>query len=245
MPYTIENNNIILRHADKGSWPIKFEELAESLTKEDRQIAESVYKNDFTGLEISPLKIDGIKRSLALGQKIYNELPQKSIFLTLHSTSPRAELTTKLVLGKLNSLEGEKTIHLAEVDIKELTGILKDASMETWTPYEQMMKEKGISEEEALAKWMNDMQKTTNISSSIHPSEAANRYRKAIAEIRKRITSENTLIFFMGVGHSGALGQIKMENGFQEAGKDDSPQFCEVFKFNDNGEFIGSEKTEI
>lgn len=241
--------NFIMRHADKGSWTVDYNQLEERLGKENSLILKEVLETNFPGMAETPLKIDGLQRSLAFADKLYVSLPGNAIVLFMDSAKPRARLTSKIIAGKLYFLEkadksGKKRVDMAEVQTDELVNILEDASEATWEPYGEMIKDEGISEEEALARWMNGMQKDIEDAKN-HPHEAAERYRGIIRKIRELFTSKAVPVYFIGIGHSGALGQIRMEEGLKEAKANDAPGFCEVFEFDNEGKLVRTEKTEI
>jgi hypothetical protein len=238
-----KSRNFLLRHADKGTWKIDEDELNRKFSPGDSTIIQTA----LSGETESPLKIEGLARSLKLAKTLYNLLPDKAVLLVMDSGKPRAVLTRELATLKLDSLakEGQKTIHMAELDTGSLISELRDADASTWGPYDAMMTREKISEEEALARWMTDMQKLDNETPE-HPHESSNRYREIIKDIRTNITSEETPIYFLGVGHSGALAQARMEDEKIETAQiSDVPEFCELFGFDDKGKLIETKKIEL
>ena len=140
----------------------------------------------------------------------------------------------------------KKRIDILSTDAAELTSLLADASDATWHPYGEMMKQDGISESEAIARWLNDMNDPKNtIPEGIHPKEAADRYRTFLRKVRAKVTSEQVPVVIVGFGHSGSLGQMHHEAKGGVATAEESPQFCEIFKFDENENFTGRKSIQL
>lgn len=66
-----EGESIIVRHGDKGKWKVDEQELRAELPPEEAELVLSVLKSEFEGVAETPLKLDGIKRSLRLGDALF------------------------------------------------------------------------------------------------------------------------------------------------------------------------------
>lgn len=218
-------DSIITRHADKGSWQISEESLSRVFPAEQISLVMGVLKNEFPEmLEAgeTPLKLEGIQRSLKLADNLYDKLPVQSILVTLDSGKDRAKLCRHLVNERLSQREGkDKIIDMLEIDGKEIVSMLADSSPDTWDPYDRMIKEEGISEEEATYRWLNDMNNPNNdIAPEILPKESAERYRQFVKLVHDSIKQSKdsdsnrrqSPIVLFAVGHSGSLGQALYED---------------------------------
>mgnify|MGYP001613972035 FL=1 len=251
-----EGESIIVRHGDKGKWKINEEELRAELPPDEAELVLSVLGSEFEELTETPLKLEGVKRSLRLGDALFESLPQQSVLVSIDSGKDRAQLTRALATARIAQREAQdrarddktaKRIDMLHVDEEELVKMMADSSDKTWTPYAEMMTKDGISEAEAVARWLNDMNTPeTQVDPAIHPKESAERYRRAIQELRSRITSDNVPVVLFGAGHSGSLGQIRYEKlGGRAATAEDAPKFCEMFRFDKDGNLVDAEGVEI
>lgn len=247
--------SVLTRHADKGKWTINEEELRQRLSQNEANLVMAVLQAEFSDWKETPLKLDGLVRSLRLGDKLFDNLPQSGILVITDSGKERAQLTRTLVAARIAQLETQdqnrrgieaKRIDMLHVDAKEITSMLADSSDKTWAFYAEMIEKEGISESEAIAQWLNDMnQPDVNVPENIHPKESADRYRSLVKVLRSRITSNQAPIILFGVGHSGSLGQIRQESLVRPLTAQDSPEFCEMFKFDEHGNLVDSERIEI
>lgn len=246
---------IIARHADKGKWEVKEDDLRARLPQEQANLVMTILGEEFPQWKEIPLKLEGIVRSLKLGEELFAELPERSILVATDSGRDRAQLTRALVTARVQQLEQEynkehgkdaKVVDMLRIDGKEITDMLSDAHPDTWPPYADMMEKEGISEGEALARWINDMNKPgATVPPEQAPQEASKRYRDVIQKIRQMVTSEQTPVTLFGAGHSGSLGQVRHEELGRPTTADNSPQFCEMFKFDQESKLIGSKRVEI
>ena len=251
-----EGESIIVRHGDKGKWKIEEQELRSGLAPAEAELVLSVLRSEFEGLTETPLKLEGIKRSLRLGDALFEKLPQQSVLVSIDSGKDRAQLTRALATARIAQREaqdrarGEETakrVDMLKVEEEELVKFMADSSDKTWTPFAEMMVRDGISEAEAVARWLNEMNRTTpRIDPAIHPAESAERYRQAIRTLRERITSNKVPVVLFGAGHSGSLGQIRYEKlGDRTATAEDAPNFCEMFTFDADGNLVKTEGVAV
>lgn len=139
-----------------------------------------------------------------------------------------------------------KRVDMLQIDDEQITRLLADAHPDTWPRYEHMMDEEKISFSEALARWLNDMnQPGAQVSEDQHPREAAERQRKFVKALRSRIISEQAPVVILGAGHSGGLAQVRYEQLDRPATAEDSPEFCEMFKFDESGNLMETKRVEI
>lgn len=250
-------NSIITRHADKGSWQIDEESLAQVLPTEQKQLVMSVLRDEFPEMlkaGETPLKLEGIQRSLKLAESLFDKLPQESILVTLDSGKDRAKLCRHLVNSRISQLEGkEKIVDMLEIDEKDITGLLADSNPDTWGPYDKMMKEEGISEKEAIYRWLNDMNDpNVDVVPEKLPKESSERYRKLVQLIHDSIQQVENVssdrrqspVVLFAVGHSGSLGQALYEDR-DGITAEEVPHFCEQFKFSPEGKIVDTEEVEI
>ncbi|OGL65646.1 hypothetical protein A3B21_03225 [Candidatus Uhrbacteria bacterium RIFCSPLOWO2_01_FULL_47_24] len=251
-----EGESIIVRHGDKGKWKIDEQELRASLAPEEAELVLSVLKSEFEELTETPLKLEGIKRSLRLGDALFEKLPERSVLVSIDSGKDRAQLTRALATARIAQREAQynkehgkdaKRVDMLQVDEKELVKLMADSSDKTWTPFAEMMTRDGISEAEAVARWLNEMNRMVpRTDPAIHPEESAQRYRQAVRTLRERITSDKVPVVLFGAGHSGALGQIRYEKlGVRPATAEDAPKFCEMFMFDAEGNLVKTEGVEV
>src|SRR3989338_1408811 len=250
-----EGESIIVRHGDKGKWKIDEQELRVSLAPEEAEVVWSVLKSEFEGLAETPLKLEGIKRSLRLSDALFEKLPSQSVLVSIDSGKDRAQLTRALATARIWQREaqdrarGEETakrVDMLQVDEEELVKLMADSSDKTWTPYAEMMVRDGISEAEAVARWLNEVNRMVpRTDPAIHPAESAQRYRQAVRTLRGRITSDKVPVVLFGAGHSGALGQIRYEKLGRSAVAEDAPKFCEMFTFDADGNLVKTEGVEV
>ena len=66
---------IITRHGDKGSWKIDESELKGKMSEPEATLVLEVLRNEFPDMKETPLKLDGLVRSLRLGDKVFDEAP--------------------------------------------------------------------------------------------------------------------------------------------------------------------------
>ena len=248
--------SIITRHGDKGGWKINEEELRGALPEVEANIALDILKTEFPDWDKTPLKLDGIKRSLNLGDEVFAMLPDDCVVVVMDSGKDRAQLTRALAVERIYQLESnhnrenpkeKKRIDMLQVEEGEITALLKDSDDSTWRPYGDMRDKEGISESEALFRWLNDMNKPdSGVDPKVAPQESARRYRLLVEMMHKEgvgITSDKPVVLF-GVGHGGSLGQAKYEDiGVRDASE--TPQFCEMFRFGKDGKLEGTKHVEI
>lgn len=252
-----EGEHIFIRHGDKGKWQIDEKELSERLVVGEANMVKSVLDTEFPNLKETPITLDGIERSLRLADKLYSDLPKKSVLLVADSGKERAQITRSLITNRLAQLESKdesesghdaKRVDMLQVEGEELAKLLADSSSETWPPYAKMIEDEDISENEAIARWLNDMNKPdSKINPAIHPAESAERYRLVVQKMRELVTSKHVPVVYFSVGHSGSLGQIKYEDQLrgQAAKAEDAPEFCEAFYFDNQAKLVRSERTSI
>lgn len=248
-------SNVLIRHADKGKWKVDEAELRARFTAEEAELVKTVLATEFPGLEETPLKLDGIERSLRLGDALFEQLPPRSIFVSIDSGKDRAQLTRALATARIAQREAQdrardektaKRVDMLHVEEGDLVKLVADASDKTWTPYGEMMVKEGISEAEAVARWLNDMNNPeAQIDPAIHPKESAVRYRQLVRMLREQITSDQVPVTVFGAGHSGALGQIRYEQLGRDATSGDAPKFCEMFSFDKDGNLIETKGVEM
>jgi hypothetical protein len=191
-------------------------------------------------------------------------LPDDCILVTLDSGKDRAQLCRHLVTARLGQLEskynnehkgtGEKRIDMLEIDETEIIKLLADSHPDTWDSYGEMMKVEGISEEEALFRWLNDMNEpNADVTPEKSPKESADRYRLLVQLIHGRILQSDNPdserrqppVVMFAAGHSGSLGQALYEDRGGDITSDDVPAFCEQFKFDKTGKIVDTEKVEL
>lgn len=246
---------LLYRHADKGKWTVNEDELRAHLREDEANLVLEVLKKDFSQMTETPLKFDGLIRSLRLAEQIYADLPQKSVLVATDSGKDRAQLTRALVVARISQLEAKdrklngddkaKRVDMLLADTKDITTKLADSHPDTWAPYQHMMDEIGISESEALARWINDMNNPKfQIPPDQHPKESSKRYRDVILDLRKMVTSEQVPVVILGAGHSGPFAQVRYDDLGRPTTADDSPKFCETFIFDNAGKFVESRRVE-
>lgn len=258
---SFDKTSRIGRHADKGGWTIDMDQFAKEVPDEsDRVLIMSVLKHDFPGMLESgktPLKLEGMVRSLRMGETLFNSLPSRCVLAVIDSGKDRAQLTRALATAKIEQLEakqpkGEQEVSRKRVDMllvqePELMKLLADANEATWGPYDDMMAKEGVSEKEAIYRWLVDMNKPdSGVSPDVAPQEAAERYRRLNRLMHGEetgITSDQVPVIMFGVGHSGSLGQARYEAG--DMTEEDTPGFCEMFQFDKQGQVKGSQKVEL
>ncbi|MBI5530297.1 MAG: hypothetical protein HY918_02240 [Candidatus Doudnabacteria bacterium] len=248
-----ENKAFITRHADKGTWQINKDELKQNLPEDEANLVLGVLSEELPEKTETTLKMEGLIRSLRLGDKVFESLPQgRNIVISIDSAKDRAKLTNDLVCARIDQLSNKnkktsnkngKDVDIIRIEDLNLRKLLSDADEATWAPYADMMKNEGISENEALVRWMNDMYNSKpEVDDKIHPTEAIERHQKLIKNIFNNITSENSSITFLGIGHSGTLGYFQRENMNEDAKLGDEPEFCQIYQFNTDGKFLNTAK---
>lgn len=250
-----EGESIIIRHGDKGKWEINEQELRAEFPPEEAELVLSVLKNEFEELTETPLKLDGIKRSLRLGDALFDKLPPRSVLVSIDSGKDRAQLTRAFATARIAQREAQdrardektaKQVDMLHIDEEELVKLMADSSDKTWMPYAEMMAKQGISEAEAVARWLNEVNRIVpRTDPAMHPAESAERYRKVVRTLREKITSDQVPVVLFGAGHSGSLGQIRYERLGREATADDAPKFCEMFYFDKEGNLVKTEGVEL
>ena len=241
------------RHADKGAWKVNEQELRNALPADEAELILSVLKNEFSDMkEIIPLKLDGLERSLRLGDSVYEDLPPRSVLIALDSGKDRAELTRALAVARIAQQEkqqrgeNKKRVDILSTGAKELTSLLADSDPSTWGPYAQMMQDEGISEEEAIVRWLKDMNKIeSGVDPVKHPKESVERYQKLLQILQASVTSKQVPVVILGIGHSGPLGQMKYEKQGKEISSQETPKFCEMFTLNKEGELVSTKQVGI
>jgi len=264
----LENQeSVIARHADKGTWKLNLEELKSKLTAEEFNLVMSVLENDFPEVVKSgevQLKLDGIIRSLRLADNLYAQLPKESILVVMDSGKDRTQLTRHLATARLAQLEAQgesqnkkdaKLINMLEVDSTELVKLLAEAHPDTWKPYAEMTKgQNAIDEMEALLQYFHAMNEPdVKFEKTKLPKEAAERYKQFMGLIHGIVTKSDKLqpdqrqspVILFAIGHSGPLGQISYEKQRGQFSIDDVPHFCEEFHFDKKRELAGTEKIEL
>ncbi len=251
-------DSILMRHADKGGWKIDLAELKEKVgAGADYNLIVGILEREFPEMlkdGKTPLKLDGLLRALKIGEKVFDKLPDESVLVVIDSGKDRAVLTGTLADAKIAQLESvsaktdhPKKVDMLRVDADELKKLLADSSPDTWGPYAKMMEDEKITEEEAIFRWLMDMNNPgSDVDPAVAPKEAGERYRALIRLMHgeKGVTSEKIPVVLLGVGHSGSLGQIRHEHG-QMNSAEDAPGFCEMHKFDMNGALVDREKVEI
>lgn len=264
----LENQEtIIARHADKGTWKFDQEELKSRLTDKEFNLVMSVLENDFPNIVKSsevPLKLDGIIRSLKLADSLYAQLPKESILVVMDSGKDRTQLTRHLVTDRLAQLEaqaeridkkGAKRIDMLEIDSAEIVKLLADAHPDMWRPYGEMTKgPNAIDEMEALLQYFHAMnQPDVKFEKEKLPKEAAERYKQFMELVHGIITKSDkpqpdqrqSPVILFAVGHSGPLGQIAFEKEQGQFSIDEVPHFCEEFHFDKKAELVETKKIEL
>lgn len=234
-----------MRHGDKGKWSVDRDELQQSLPPDEVELIMSVLHEEFADARETPLKKEGLIKSLRAADWLYKHLPINGVLVASDSGKDRARLTREIITARLAQLEAKdkqehgsagKRIDILAIDAKEITHLLADAHESTWTPYGEMMKNEGISESEAISRWlvyMNDPKAV--IDPHVSPQEAAERYRTFMRLVGGSITSENAPVIILGVGHSGSLGQIRYEETGGPVAPSETPQFCDIYEFDAKG----------
>jgi hypothetical protein len=258
---------IIARHADKGTWKFNQEELKNRLTVEEYNLIVSVLENNFPDMLKSgeiPLKLDGIIRSLRLADSLYEQLPEESILVTMDSGKERTQLTRHLTMARLAQLETQsqsknkkdaKRIDMLEVDSEELIKLLADSHFDAWKPYADMTKGKNaIDEMEALLLYFTATnQLNVKFGKEKLPREAADRYKQFMELVHRIIVKSDksqsgqrqSPVILFAVGHSGPLGQMSYEKQQGQFSIDEVPHFCEEFIFNKERELVETKKIEL
>lgn len=247
--------DIIVRHADKGSWKVDEQELRAQVPGDVADTILLVLRNDFPNMSETSLKLDGLVRSVRLGDTLFNRLADHSVLVVTDSGKDRAQLTKALVTTRIHMRENawnkehpdeQKRIDMIAAEGDDVARLMADSHPDTWPPYAQMMKDEGISESEALVRWLHDMNRAdASVPPDQAPKESAERYRALIQSIRGGVTSEQVPVTLLGVGHSGSLAQIKHEDAGRELSAKDMPQFCEMFQFDESGKLQATEEVEI
>ncbi len=245
----------LARHADKGKWTINAQELRTRLSEDEATLVETILREQFSQLREIPLKLDGVVRSLRMGDSLFASLPNKSVLVVTDSGRDRAQLTRAFVTARIAQRETQyneehvrdkKRIDILHVDDEEITKLMADTHPDTWVPYAKMMEVEGISENEGVARQLHDLNKPdAAVDPRQHPKESAERYRSVIQKLRTMVTSEQVPVAIFGIGHSGPLGQIRYEHQEGVFTADDTPQFCELFSFNDEGRLVGTKGVKL
>jgi len=247
-------STILLRHADKGMWPISSEEITSALPHDKASLLINTLKEEFPNLKETPITLDGITRALNLADKIYAQLPKNGVLIATDSGKDRAEFTRTLINARIAQLESidqntngkdAKRIDMAVIEDTEIIKALQDTDPATWEPYGKMIKKENISEAEAIARWINEQDALPNAEDAETPKASAKRYRKLIRSLRQRITGKKVPVIFLGVGHSGPLSQARYEKQGRPMTDADVAKFCEIFEFDADGNLIQTEETEI
>lgn len=264
----LENQeSIITRHADKGTWKFDREELKSRLTDKEFNLVMSVLENDFPDIFKSgevPLKFDGIIRSLKLADSLYAQLPKESILVVMDSGKDRTQLTRHLATARLAQLEAQgesqnkkdtKRIDMLEINSTELVKLLADAHPDTWKPYAEMTKgANAIDEMEALLQYFHAMnERDVKFENTKLPKEAAERYKQFMELVHSVVTKSDkpqsdqrqSPVILFAVGHSGPLGQMNYEKQHGQFSIDEVPHFCEEFHFDKKRELVGTEKIKL
>ncbi len=249
---------IIARHGDKGSWKIDADELRASLPPEQAQLVQTVISEEFPGMTDTPLTKEGILRSLALAESMHDDLPPGAVVVFSDSGKERAQLTRALVAGRVQQIEEHgaaegkqpKLLDVLRVDSNEIARLLEDSHDATWTPYGAMVSAGTIEFDDALARWVNDMNKpNANIPADQHPRESSERYRTFLKLIKEKVQTAGKdaeiPVVFLGIGHSGSLEQVAFEEKGVDMTGEESPQYCEMFVFDKHGALIKRQETEI
>ena len=229
------------------------------MPNDQANIVLAVIKEELGDLKETPLKLDGIKRALKLGEDIFDRLPHEAVLTVINSGKDRARLTQALATARVAQLEsqynkehskseGKRHIDMVELVDEDLVKLLADSNDSTWEPYGAMVK-KGMPEPEAIARWLNDMNSgDSDISENIHPKESAERYRRLVKILRDSelgISSKKMPIAILGFGHSGSLGQVRYEAKGSSADASDVPDFCELHVFDNDGNLLDTNKVNI
>lgn len=252
------NETMLIRHADKGKWTINENDLKNAFPEDQANLILNILKEERPGASDISLKLEGLKRSMKLADEIFEQLPPNSIFITSNSGKDRAVLTNSLITGRINQLEQtynkqnpktQKRVDILQIDesnAKEIISMLADADEATWAPYAEMMEKEKISEQEAIARWVQDMNSPiSSIEPEVSPKVAANRYRSFILKLKNMFPGKNVPVTIFGVGHSGALAQIEFEKNPGSKTAEEMPDFCQIYKFDENAELIDTKKTEL
>lgn len=258
MPETYDS--IITRHADKGVWKINEEELKGQVEPAQADLIMTVLHEEFSKMEETPLKMEGLIRSVHLGDNLYDNSEPRQVILSINSGKDRAKLTNSISTARIAQREsiaektdmGKKRIDMLQIDEDEFINLLRDADDSTWEKYGKMIKDEGISEAEAIMRWLADMNaESSQIEPDMHPHEASERYRTLIRLLRDKIKigkdeEDNEIpMMLFAVGHSGSLGQVRHEDLGQITNADDTPQFCEMYKFDKDGQLQSTEHVNL
>ncbi len=235
---------MLARHADKGRWVIDEEELRGKLPVEKANLVITTLEENFPDWKETPLKLDGIARSIELGDTVFEMLPNRSVLVVCDSGKDRAKLTSALTENEIGRCEtkhnsehpdDKKRIDMVHLDGVEINKLLQDSDDSTWLPYAEMIEKENISESEAIFRWLNDMNKPDNgVDPKIAPAESARRYRQLVhlVHANNKGIESGVPVVLLGVGHSGSLGQVKYEEGLVTSA-DDTPKFAEIFVFDE------------
>lgn len=249
----LTGESILTRHGDKGSWSINDKDLRDRVSDQEANLVLSVLNEEFPGMTETPLKLEGIVRSLRLGDELFDQLPKRAILVSVNSGKDRAKITNALATARIGQRETQHNnthkddqhqIDILQVEASEIVALLADSDDSTWPPYAKMINDEGISEFEAIARWLNDMNTATEEIQG-HPRESAERYRQMIMTLKEKITSEQVPVVVFGVGHSGSLGQIGYEDGSQPTSAKEVPNFCEMFIFDEKGKLTERNKIDL
>lgn len=100
MSDSMETFDRVARHADKGPAKIDMEKLRFLLSSEEFKVVMNILQERFPEMlknGESPLQMEGIARSLHLGENLYKQLPERCVLLVMDSGMDRAEFTRRLV----------------------------------------------------------------------------------------------------------------------------------------------------
>lgn len=250
-----EHETLLARHADKGSWKINEEELRARLPEEEANLVIGVLQREFPGLTETPLKLEGLQRSIKLGDQVFEMSPKDGILVVADSGKDRAQLTRAIATARIAQLETKyhsshpneaKRVDMLRLEGDDIAGLLKDSDDATWGPYAEKIKTGEASESEALFRWLAEMNKPdSQVDPKVAPQEAARRYREFVQLLhRENGIKSNKPVVLLGVGHSGSLGQVKWEER-KVVSPEDTPQFCEIFKFDGNANLEETRRVKV
>lgn len=257
----------IARHGDKGAWKISFDELKAQLSEVVANRVMAVLQHEFPHLVEkgeTPLKLDGIKRSLLLGENLFERLPDKCILIVIDSGIDRAKLTRHLAVDRIAQLESQynkgvakseqKRIDILEIEEADLLELIAYGDTKSWAPYKAKIESKELTSAQAVLQWLVDMNKAeTSEEFRLPVVEGAKKYRKLIEQIFQRITGgqdrqnngEPVPIVLFAVGHNESLGQIMYEREREKMQPEQIATFCEHYRFDQEGNLIDTQKVSL
>ncbi len=252
--------SLVVRHADKGSWKINEEELRAQLPGDVVSRIMAVLRHEFPGMlekGETPLKLEGIKRSIKLGENLFSKLPDRCILVVMDSGKDRAQLTRHIATNRIDQLEREynknneqkKGIDVVEVDDEEIAKLAAYSDPKSWAPYRAMIDRKEISADAAALQWLMELNRGKDGQKSPE-AEGGKRYRQLIEMVHKNVSGgkdrdesgQVVPIILLVVGHNESMAQIMLEEKGGVMKAEDLATFCEQYQFDNTGKLVGTEK---